>query len=104
MAVGRAIGWLLVLAALCAAGYEAWLAVEAGAWRPVAAGELWYRLHSASLNAAQAGIQRYVAPWLWDPAITAVLLAPAWLVLGLPGALLLWLCRRRGGRGRRRRG
>jgi len=95
MVVGRAIGWLLLLAALAAAGFEAWLAVDAGGWRPVAAGEIWFKLHAPSLNAAQAGIQRHVAPFLWDPVIATVLLAPGWLVPGLPAALLLWACRRR---------
>jgi hypothetical protein len=95
MAIGRAIGWLLLAAALGAAGFEIWTAVQAGGWRPVAAGELWFKLHAPSLNAAQAGIQRHVAPWLWDPVITWVLLAPAWAVLGAPGTLLVWLCRTR---------
>lgn len=104
MMIGRAIGWLLLLAALAAAGHEAWVAIDAGGWRPVAAGELWFMLHPASLNMAQAGIQRNVAPWLWDPVIATMLLAPAWLVLGLPAALLLWACRRRRPRPHRRLG
>jgi hypothetical protein len=36
-------------------------------------------------------IQRYVADWLWDPAIVWVLLQPATAVLGLFGFLLLLL-------------
>jgi hypothetical protein len=95
MIVGRAIGWLLLAAALGAVGFEIFAAVQAGEWRPVAAGELWFRLDPASLNGAQAGIQRHVAPWLWDPVITWILLAPAWTVLAAPGALLLWACHER---------
>jgi hypothetical protein len=48
------------------------------AYRPL--GEVWYTLHSASLNGAQAGVQRYISPWLWDPAIVTVLQAPAWII------------------------
>jgi hypothetical protein len=95
MIVGRILGWLLLLAALAAAGYEAMAAFNAGAWRPVAMGELWYKLHATSLNAAQAGIQRHIAPWLWEPGITTILRLPGWAVLGVPGLLMLWGFRRR---------
>jgi hypothetical protein len=100
MMVLRLIGWLLLGAALLCAGGEALASLQAGQWAPTAAGELWFRLDPSSLNLSQAVIQRYVAPWLWDPAIVTVLLAPAWVVLGLPGLLLSRLCR--GARGRRR--
>lgn len=97
MTIGRAIGWILLLAALAAAGYETYAAIHAGSWRPIALGELWYKLSPATLNGAQAGIQRYIAPWLWEPVITTVLLWPAWAVFGVPGAVLVWFCRRRSG-------
>ena len=104
LVIGRTIAWILLLAAIAAAGYEAYSALGAGGWRPIALGELWFKLHSSSLNGAQAGIQRYIAPWLWEPVITTVLLWPGWVVFGVPGAALLWLCRARPGapRGHRR--
>lgn len=40
-------------------------------------GEAWYSFSSDSLNAAQAAVQRYVHPLLWDPVIQWVLLQPA---------------------------
>ena len=95
MIVCRIIGWLFVLAALVALAYEAMQALSAGGWRVIALGELWFELHAPSLNAAQAGIQRYVAPWLWEPGITTILLWPGWAVFGAPGLLLVWLCRKR---------
>ena len=95
MIVCRIIGWVFLLAALAALGYEATQAISTGTWHMVALGELWFKLNVASLNAAQAGIQRYVAPWLWEPVITTVLLWPGWVVFGAPGILLTWLCRRR---------
>ena len=95
MAVGRIVGWLILLVAAAAAGYEVVQAFVTGEYRLVALGEHWYRLHPASLNGAQAGIQRYIAPWLWEPVITSVLLLPAWLVFALPGGLLVWACSRR---------
>jgi len=98
--VGRIIGWVLLLAALAAAGYEAMAAINSGAWRPIALGELWYRLDRGSLNLMQAVIQRYIAAWLWEPGIASVLRLPGWMAFGVPAVVLLWLCRAR--RSRRR--
>ena len=103
MIIGRIIGLILLLAAAAAVGYEVRAAFESGAWRPIALGEFWYKLHASSLNGAQAGIQRYIAPWLWEPVITTVLLWPAWAVFAVPGSVLAWACRRRRRRRRRRR-
>jgi hypothetical protein len=89
----RILGWLLVGAALLCAGAETVASLQAGGWMPTAAGELWFRLDPFSLNLAQAVVQRYVAPWLWDPGIVTVLLAPAWLVFATPGLLFVWLAR-----------
>ena len=100
MTVGRIIGWVLLLAALAAAGYEAMAAINSGGWRPIALGELWYRLDRGSLNLIQAVVQRYIAPWLWEPGIASILRLPGWVVFGVPAGLLLWLCRNR--RSRRR--
>jgi len=90
------VGWLLLGLAGAALAYELLLAVQTGGYRTIAAGELWFRLHGASLNVTQAVIQRYVHPLLWDPVLQTVLLWPAWAVFGVPGGvlLLLWRWRR----------
>jgi hypothetical protein len=87
--IALAVGALLLALALAALGYELWAALEAGAYRTIAAGELWYRLDRGSLNLSQAVIQRYVHPWLWEPAIVTLLRWPAWALLGAPGAVLV---------------
>lgn len=54
-------------------------------------------LHSAipqALNLAQALIQRYVSPFLWDPIIQTVLTWWDWAVFGAIGGLLAYLARR----------
>ncbi len=101
MIVGRLIGWALIFAAMLILGYEAagWIDSDTNVWHVRAAGKLWFDIHPGSLNASQAGIQRYVLPELWDPVIQTVLTWPAWAVLGVPGILLAVLFRRR----RRRR-
>jgi hypothetical protein len=101
MALCRLVGWLFLGAALLLLGAELVRSLEAGGWASLALGEAWYALDPASLNAAQAAVQRHLHPALWDPGAIAALRSPAWLAALLPGLLLLWACRRR--RGRRRR-
>ena len=92
---GRVIGIVFAALALLAAGGELVGSLEAGGWRPLALGLLWYRIDPGSLNLLQAGIERHVSPTLWDPVLVTLLQAPTWLVLGLISALLLYLFRRR---------
>ncbi|MDX2102265.1 MAG: hypothetical protein SF002_06960 [Alphaproteobacteria bacterium] len=90
----RVVGFSLVAVAVFFLFRDLWTSLEAGGWTAVAAGELWYRWHPASLNLAQAAIQRHVLPELWDPWIVGVLLAPASLVLGVVGLLVMALAGR----------
>ena len=102
MIIGRFIGWTLIIAALAALGYDAFAWWQSGRFVMHVAGEQWHALHPNSLNMLQAGIQRQVWPYLWDPIVVTILLWPAWAVLGVPGALLAWGFRQRGYRRRRR--
>ena len=95
MIVGRAIGWLLIIAALAALAYDASGLTRGEGFTVHAAGELWYELSPDTLNMLQAGIQRNVWPYLWDPVILNLLLLPAWVILGVLGILLVLLFRRR---------
>lgn len=101
MAVGRTLGWLLILGALLIVANETYVWLDRGTYHIIAAGELWYRMSPGSLNFTQAIIQRYIHPALWDDILRPVLLAPAWLVLGAPGILLLIFGKRRKKRRRR---
>jgi len=56
-------------------------------------GETWRILHKESLAALQAFIQTRFFGALLDTIVGAVLSAPGWVVLGIPGALLGWLGR-----------
>jgi hypothetical protein len=101
--IGRWAGWILIALAVAALLMDAYEAHVSGSFAPMAAGELWYRLHRSSLGLLQAVVQRYISPWLWDPAIVTILTWPAFLVLGVPGVLLAVLCRKRRGSRRLRR-
>ncbi len=100
MIVGRVIGWLLIVLAVATAGHEAITSLDAGAYVSLAFGALWAKIDLASLNLVQAVIQRYILPWLWDEVILNIILLPAWVVLGVPGIVVAWAFRVRGGRRR----
>ncbi|OSQ49021.1 hypothetical protein [Thalassospira alkalitolerans] len=91
----RGLGWILLFASLAVLVGDGISALQIGSFRFVAAGELWYRLDAGSLNLLQALIQRYVSVWLWDNGFVPALLAPAFVVLLVPGILLLLVTRKR---------
>ncbi len=67
-------------------------ALAAGAFGPGAPlGAAIYLLAPAFLNTLQAGVQRRLAPWLWDSVLLPVLVAPSWLPFAVIGVLLLLL-------------
>ena len=92
------IGWILFLAAIGVAIRSGLAMMEGAGFQWESLGQLWYEidrfLGTASLNLVQAVVQRYLFPEIWDPAIVWLLLQPAILVLGIPGLLLILLCRR----------
>ena len=103
MIILRIIGYIFAILAVTVASYEAWQAAADTSWNILSLGELWYKIDSQSLSVSQAGIQRYVVPWLWEPVITTILRMPAWAVFSAPGLLLLWAGRKNIGGKRRRR-
>ena len=59
-------------------------------------GQIWFEVHSGSLNLTQAIIQRYIAAWIWDFIFIPLLGMPAWksltaiaLLLFVAGSLIL---------------
>ncbi|MGK2872856.1 MAG: hypothetical protein ACSLFL_11455 [Alphaproteobacteria bacterium] len=59
------------------------------AYRPVAVGEYWHKWDPPSLNLLQAIVERYLLPQLWSHVLLPLLLAPAWIVTTLKGAVLM---------------
>ena len=57
--------------------------------------DTWTALHAASLDRLQPAIEQHVARWRGDPIALAVLAAPTWVVLGLIGAVLILLGRKK---------
>jgi hypothetical protein len=97
--VSRFIGLWLIAGALVAIVVDATKSIAASRLTVTALGATWYAISPTSLMATQEFVQQSIEPaighWLWDPLIQWTLLLPAWLVLGLLGALFTWLGRRR---------
>ncbi|WP_436642194.1 hypothetical protein [Microbaculum sp. FT89] len=87
--LSRFIGLWLMAGALVALVVDGAKTIASGAVVTTAVGQMWYSVSPATLNAAQAGIQRNVSPFLWDPIIQSILTAPGFVVFGVLGTLLL---------------
>ncbi|MDE0808478.1 MAG: hypothetical protein OSB69_03945 [Alphaproteobacteria bacterium] len=89
------IGWILLalgVAILCH-DLVKWLLTDS--FVLIDAGSFWFAVHETSLKFAEPAIARYVHPFLWHPVMSTILLGPAFIVIGLPGALLVFLARGR---------
>jgi len=91
----RVIGWLLIVAALFALGWDIFLWIHNGRMAFTPTGAAWYHVSPGTLNLLQAVIERHIWKTLWNPLILTVLLQPLWLVLGIPGLLLAFIARAR---------
>jgi hypothetical protein len=54
----------------------------------------WYNFHPNSLQSLQPAIEKHVV-WLWNPVIQSILEQPTWLVLGVAGAVMVVLGRKK---------
>jgi hypothetical protein len=64
----------------------------------VPAHDLFYTLYPSELIRSRLFIQQHIHPFLWDPVVISFLRMPAWLILGIPGGILLWRFRPHQGR------
>ncbi len=101
--IGGVIGWALCLAALAALGWELARYLGDGVYRSIPIAEPWSMIHANSLVGFGAFVEKSISPALWTEVIVPFLSLPAWLVVGVPGGLLVWLCHFRRRRRRRRR-
>ncbi len=87
----------LLLLVLCAGMlcYDLVRTVLSGELQITDVGSLWVAVHSTSLQELEAGISRYLWPFLWHPVMVTFLLLPAFAVVGVVGVLLMIAGRRR---------
>jgi hypothetical protein len=63
------------------------LAMWQGGSEPL--GAFIFRIDPPFLNTLQAGVQRNLAPWVWDEVILRIIEQPVWVIPGVLGVILL---------------
>jgi hypothetical protein len=100
MALGRWLGFILLLCALVVLGRDVVGRVDTGRFAPVSGLQLWYDLSSRTAEATRQVVEAGLGRWAWEGGVAPILDLWAFaLLLGL-GLVLLWAFRRRS---RRRR-
>jgi hypothetical protein len=91
----RTLGLLFLATAFIFLVYDGTRSIAANVLLYSKVDEIWSLLHTTSLQQLQPLIEKHAPPWLWDPVVTTVLDAPAIVVLGIVGAILILLGRRK---------
>ena len=91
----RLSGVALLLAALLTLAVEAYGWWRDDVWESASLGAAWASVNANSLVGLGAFVENSISPWLWIEILVPVLIQPLWLVLGLPGAVLVLITRRR---------
>jgi hypothetical protein len=91
----RFVGFLILAGGFIALVYDGTKSIAGRSLVYTPLGQLWNNVHSTSLQLLQPAIERHVSPWLWDPVVLDVLTAPAWLVFGILGAILMLIGRKK---------
>ena len=87
----RCVGLAALVLALIVLNRDLNKTLDGAALHVTKVGDVWFAVHSTSLQLLQPGIERHVAEWLWDPVVLSVLTAPACLVFAILGAVLMLL-------------
>lgn len=95
MRPGVLLGCLFLVVAFVAAAAELLVRTDDRSLGIVAAYDLLYTLYPADLILSRIFIQKNIHPFLWDPIMVSFLRLPAWLIIGIPGVILLWRFRPR---------
>jgi hypothetical protein len=90
----RALAWLLLAAAVVAAGRDVLLWIETGQFDPIPLGQIWANIHRDSLLLVEPGLVRHVHPALWEWIVFPLLQSSAAVVAALTGIFLAIVTRR----------
>jgi hypothetical protein len=91
----RLVGLALLAGAFAACVIDGARSIAANQLLFTPAGATAYWAFPNKFPLLQNFIERQIHPLLWDPILLHILMAPTWLVLGLIGAGLFYLVRRR---------
>ena len=97
--VFRFIGLWILAAGFVALVRDGTKSIAGNALFMTALSEDWTNIHGTSLQALETMIAQrvdpYVGGWVWDPLMAAILAAPTFMVLGILGAILILIGRRK---------
>jgi hypothetical protein len=97
--VFRFIGLWILAAGFVALVRDGTKSIAGNALFMTALSDDWTNIHPASLQSFETMIAQkvdpYVGGWVWDPLMVAVLAAPTFVVLGIIGAVLILIGRRK---------
>lgn len=93
--IARTVGLLLVVCAFASLVVDGSRSIANETLVLTPAGKTWYDVDRDSIGLAQAVVQRYTFPFIWDPVVQTALTWPTAAVLGVPGLILLVVGRRR---------
>lgn len=93
--VFRFVGFCILAAAFVALLYDGTKTLAGTQVYFTKLGDTWNAVHSTSLQLLQPAIERHVSPWLWEAVVLNILTAPTSLVLGILGALLILIGRKK---------
>lgn len=88
------MGFILTLLALITLGQDLYTWAGSHAFGISSLAEAWMRINTGSLSAFQSFIED-ISPALWRSVFLPVFNLPAFAVLGLPGLILMLVCRPR---------
>ena len=88
------IGWILLALGVAILCHDLVKWILSGVFEVIDVGLFWFLVHPDSLKLAEPAIARHIHPFLWHPVMSSILLAPAFLIFGVPGVMLLYLTRR----------
>jgi hypothetical protein len=92
--LARMLGLLLIAAGFVGLVIDGTRSIANGALTFTALGEVGYRVLGERYLLLQPAIERHIHPFLWDPIVLNLTLAPAALFALVLGAILLWLGRK----------
>ena len=94
-AIFRLLGLLILALALITAVLDIARSIADSTMVITPLGKDWFDLSVNSLNQAQAAVQRYLHPVIWDPIIQTILQLPSWLVFTVLALFFLWIGRKK---------
>ena len=87
------IGWILLALGVAILCHDLVKWILSGVFEVIDVGLFWFLVHPDSLKLAEPAIARHIHPFLWHPVMSSILLAPAFLIFGVPGVIFLYLTR-----------